>query len=175
MGCGPNDLLEFLASRRSIRKFKHIVPSRDVVKKILDVARYAPSAGNLQPWTFVIITDSAIKAALAKLHQGAAPLEEAPLAIVIACDKELAPISYMLDCANVSLYVMLAAHALGLGSVWVQALKDVPKIQKLVRLPRHLIPVSIIALGYPAESPQPKDKKRLDELAFENFYGAPFQ
>lgn len=167
--------IEFLLSRRSIRKFKKDFPSLDLVKRILDVARYAPSAGNRQPWIFIIVTDPEVKSRLAKIHRWAYPLEEAPIGVVIACNKDTSPDSYLVDCANAAMYVMLAAHAFGLGTVWIQSLRNIEDIQNILNLPNSYIPVSIIAMGYPAETPYPRARKELKEITYINLYGNPLQ
>lgn len=168
---GVDELVQFLLSRRSIRRFRPEPVDMEVVKKVLDVARYAPSAGNRQPWVFIVITDKELKSKLAKIHQWAKPLDEAPLGIAVACDKNVSPDSHQVDCANAAMYIMLAAHALGLGTVWINTLKHVEEVQKLLNLPQNLIPVALLALGHPAESPPPKHRKSLSEIAFVNAYG----
>ncbi|MEM1644635.1 MAG: nitroreductase family protein [Ignisphaera sp.] len=175
MSTDSESFVKFLLSRRSIRKFKKDFPSLDLVKRILDVARYAPSAGNRQPWIFIVVTDPEIKNRLAKIHRWAYPLEEAPIGIVIACNKDISPDSYLVDCANVAMYIMLAAHAFGLGTVWLQTLRNIEDIQNILNLPSNYIPVSMIAVGYPAETPYPKARKELKEITYLNFYGNPLQ
>ncbi|MEM1683825.1 MAG: nitroreductase family protein [Ignisphaera sp.] len=164
-------LIKFLLTRRSIRKFKPDPIDMETVKRILDIARYAPSAGNRQPWIFIVVTDKEIKTKLAAIHPWAYPLNEAPIGIVIACDKNVSPDSYQVDCANATMYVMLAAHALGLGTVWLQTLKNIGDIQKILNLPSNYIPISMIALGYPAESPQLRSRKSLGDITYINSYG----
>ncbi|MEM1541608.1 MAG: nitroreductase family protein [Ignisphaera sp.] len=164
-------ILKFLLTRRSIRKFKPNPIDMETVKRILDIARYAPSAGNRQPWIFIIITDKEIKSKLAAVHPWAYPLNDAPMGIVVACDKNASPDSYHVDCANATIYLMLAAHALGLGTVWLQTLKNIEDIQKILNLPSSYIPISMIALGYPAESPQLKPRKSLSDITYIDSYG----
>mgnify|MGYP001772545603 CR=1 FL=1 len=166
-------LLELLLTRRSIRRFKDTPVGMDVVLRILDVARYAPSAKNRQPWVYIVVSDREVKSRLAGIHEGARPLEGAPLAIVVACDRSVAPESYQVDCANTAMYIMLAAHALGLGSVWIQTLRNIEEIQEILGLPSNYIPIAILAIGYPDEHPQPKPRKPLAEITFLNRYGNP--
>ncbi|MEM0027329.1 MAG: nitroreductase family protein [Ignisphaera sp.] len=168
-------LIKFLLTRRSIRRFKKDPVPLDVVKRILDVARYAPSAGNRQPWIFIVVSDSEIKSKLAKIHRWTYPLEEAPMGIVVACNRDVSPDSYHVDCANATMYIMLAAHAYGLGTVWLQTLRNVEDIQKILNLPANYIPVSMLAVGYPAESPSPKPRKDLKEIAYLNSFGNTLQ
>ena len=167
-GC---DHLRFLISRRSIRKFKDRPVSDELILKILDAARFAPSAKNSQPWEFIVVKDDLLKERLGRIHRYASPLLGAPLAIVVVCDREASPTSYLVDCANAVMYVMLAAHALGLGTVWIQSLRNVEEVQELLELPERLIPVAILAVGWPDESPNPKKRKELREIVHLDRYG----
>ncbi len=171
MSCRVEDLFEFLLTRRSIRHFKPEPVPDDVLLKVLDLARYAPSAGNRQPWVFVVVKDPEVKDKLASLRSGAAPLARAPVGIVVACDRGTSQLSYQVDCACATMYIMLAAHALGLGTVWIQALANTEEIRKLVELPENYVPVAIVAVGYPAEKPQPRPRKPLEEVAYLNRFG----
>ena len=165
------DHLEFLKSRRSIRRFKEEKPPLELILKAIDVARYAPSAKNSQPWRFIIIDDPEVKTKLAEIHLWARPLKNAPLGVVVACHIDESPTSYMLDCANATLYFLLALHALGLGATWIQSLRNVEELKELLGLPNHVVPVAIIAIGYPDENPPPRPRKPLEEIIFYNKYG----
>jgi len=162
--------LKFLRTRRSIRIFKPEPISDELIMKILDVARFAPSAKNKQPWEFIVVKRKDLLDRLSKIHRSAKPIARAPLAIVVICDKRLSPISYQVDCANTAMYIMLAAHALGLGTVWVQALRNIEEIQKILNIPSNKVPIAIIAVGWPAEKPEPRPRKPLNELVHENTY-----
>ena len=156
--------LELLLTRRSIRKYEDREIPLDLVYKILEIARYAPSAKNRQPWRFIVIKSPELRQKLSGIHRGAKPLAKAPLGILVVCDAEEAPDSYQVDCANASMYIMLAAHAPGVGTVWIQALRDQEAIQGILGLPSRLKPVALIAMGWPAEHPEPKPRKTLEEL-----------
>jgi nitroreductase len=168
------ELLNFLISRRSIRKFKPNPVPDELILKVLDVARYAPSARNSQPWVFIVVKDPEIKKKLANVHVWAKPLENAPVGIVVACNTEVSPESYQVDCANATMQIMLAAHALGLGTVWLQTLRNISEIQGIVGLPKNYVPVAMLALGYPDERPSPKKRKELKEIVYLNRYGSVF-
>jgi len=168
------ELLNFLISRRSIRKFRPDPVPDELILKVLDVARYAPSARNSQPWVFIVVKDPEVKRKLANVHVWAKPLENAPVGIVVACNTEVSPESYQVDCANATMQIMLAAHALGLGTVWLQTLRNVSEIQGVVGLPKNYVPVAMLALGYPDERPSPKKRKELKEIVYLNRYGSVF-
>lgn len=172
--CMSNELLNFLMSRRSIRRFKSDPIPDEVLLKILDVARYAPSARNSQPWTFIVVKDVEIKRRLASIHPWAKPLENAPVGVVVACNNELSPESYQVDCANATMQLMLAAHAVGLGSVWLQTLRNIKEVQEIVGLPKNYIPVAMLALGIPDEAPTAKKRKELKEIVHLNKYGSEY-
>ncbi len=165
-----DNCIDFLLSRRSIRKFQDRDVPMEIIEKILDVARYAPSAKNRQPWTFIVVRDREIIDRLSRIHRYASPLRNAPTAIVVACNKLESPVSYQVDCANATMYIMLAAHALGLGTVWIQALRNIEEIQEILKLPQHIIPVAILAVGWPAEKPTARPRKPLAELICINTY-----
>lgn len=164
--------IEFLKSRRSIRKFKPEVPPLDLVLKAIDAARFAPSAKNSQPWRFLIVTDPDVKAKLSRIHPAAKALERAPIAVVVVCNIDESPVSYMLDCSAATVYFLLAAHALGLGTVWIQTMRNIEEIRKTLDIPDSSVPVAMIAVGYPDESPHPPPRKPVEEIVYLNKYGA---
>jgi nitroreductase len=166
-----DDYLEFLKSRRSIRRFRRDPPPLEMILKAIDVARYAPSAKNSQPWRFIVVNDPLLKDRLAEIHPWARPLKEAPVSVVVACHVDESPTSYMLDCANATIYLLLALHALGLGAVWIQALRNVEELRVLLNIPNNAIPVAVIAIGYPDEKPEPRPRRPMSEVVFLNKYG----
>ncbi len=76
----------------------------------------------------------------------------------------------MIDGANAAIYIQLAAHALSLGTVWIQTMRNIRDIQKILKLPEELVPVSILAIGYPDEKPRLRDRIPLDKLVYRNEY-----
>lgn len=142
------ECLKLLLSRRSTRVFEDKEVSDELIKRILDVARYAPSAKNSQPWEFVVVKDEEVRRKLASIHRYAYPLQRAPVAIAVLCNPKLSPDSYLVDCANATIYLMLAAHALGLGTVWIQSLRNIKEINEILGAPEDRIPVALIALPH---------------------------
>jgi len=163
--------IEFLKSRRSIRVFKDEELDLDTILKILDIARWAPSARNAQPWEFIIVRNKETLKKLGELSPATRPILNAPAAIVVVTDPGVAPVTYQVDGACVTMYILLAIHALGLGGVWINALRYQDEIRKLLKMPESKVPIAIVALGKPAEKPKPKPRKDVKEMTYLEYYG----
>jgi len=164
------DAMEAILTRRSIRKYtKQPVPD-EVLKELLEAAMCAPSAGNRQPWCFVIINDRKILNEIPAYHPYAQMLEEAPVAIMVCCDSDLQLGEWgVQDCSAATQNILLAAHAKGLGAVWLGVYPTVPRltaIKKLLSLPERIIPISLISIGYPAEQKPRQDRYRADRVHY---------
>ena len=167
-----NPQIQFLLTRRSIRKFKDEDVPLEILLDIVDVARWAPSSKNRQPWEFIVIRDRSILEKLSTFHPGCKPLSEAKAAIAVVGDPTISPNTYMVDCANATMYILLAAHALGLGAVWINTI-GYEGMKDILKIPKDKALVSLVALGWPAEEPKPKPRKSLDEITYLNTYGNP--
>jgi nitroreductase len=163
------DTLEAIFNRRSIRKYTDRPIPEALLDNILRAAMAAPSAGNQQPWHFLVIDDRSILNAIPQYHPYAQMLKAAPLAIAVC--GELRKLVYdefwVQDCSAATQNILLAAHAQGLGAVWVGLYPDqerVPKTQQLLGLPAEVIPFCFVALGYPAEQKEPSKRYRLSRI-----------
>jgi nitroreductase len=150
------DLLEAIYTRRSIRQFTDQPIPEEQLEEILKTAMQAPSARNFQPWHFVVIDDRDLLKEVPKFHPYASMLETAPLTIAVCGDFTLEKsIEYIaLDCAAATQNMLLAVHGLGLGAVWLGIYpreKRIEGLKKLLHLPQQIIPISLVALGHPAE------------------------
>jgi len=150
------DALEAIFTRRSIRKFKTDPVAPDLVEILLKAAMQAPSANNLQPWHFIVITRREILDRIPTIHPYAAMLKQAPLAILVCGDRNLQPMEgyWVQDCSAATQNLLLAAHALGLGAVWlgVYPREDrIRGIRDLLHVPDEKAPLSLIAVGWPDE------------------------
>jgi len=159
------EIFEAIMTRRSIRRFTNQKVSAETVKKILEAGMMAPSVRNYQSWFFIVIDDRSILDKVPEIHPHAKMLREAPLAILVCGDKnkEKEPAYVVQNCAAVTQNILLAAHALHLGAVWLGILPREPRMQgmrKLCNLPNFVQPVSLIALGYP-------DEKKLSESRYD--------
>ena len=167
-----NPLIRFLVTRRSIRRFRSEDVSDDLLVEIVDTARWAPSSKNRQPWEFIIVKNRETLKKLSKCYPYAGPLSEASAAIAVIGDPKISPKTYLLDCANATMCILLAAHALGLGAVWINSLEN-EEMVKLLNIPKDKTLVSIVAIGWPAEDPKPKPRKNIVEITYYESYGNP--
>jgi len=150
------ETFEAIVTRRSIRQFS-IDPVDDQIRlKLLEAGMQAPSAHNSQPWHFVLIDKRDILFKITKIHPYAKMLDHAPLAIAVCGDLRLEKsIEYLsLNCAAVTENILLAAHALNLGAVWlgIYPRQDrMKELSKLLNLPETVRPMTLIATGKAAE------------------------
>jgi len=150
------DTIETILTRRSIRKYKNKIVSKAMVDQILQSAMYAPSARNYRPWHFIVVDERKVLNDLSELHPYAKMLKEATLAVVVCGDLSIEKEEGYLavNCSAATQNILLAAHALDLGSVWLGLYPRQPRmieIQQYFKLPEHILPISLIAIGWPAE------------------------
>jgi len=166
------DVLEAIKGRRSIRAFKSKAVSTEIVEKLIDAARWAPSAGNIQPWEFIIVRNPEIKRNLAKAALNQSFIEEAPVVIVVCADEIRSSQGYgvrgktlycIQDTAAATQNIHLAAYSLGLGTCWVGAFNE-EEARKILEIPQGVRPVAIIPVGYPAEKPPARNRRPLNQI-----------
>lgn len=150
------EILEGIITRRSIRKYTNQKINNDQVQMLLKAGMYAPSARNQQPWHFMVIDNRDLMNKITEIHPYAKMLSNAQLAILVCGDEtlELSSGYWVVDCSAATQNILLAAHGMGLGAVWLglhpreerkQAIRD------LFKLPGHIQPLSLISVGYPDE------------------------
>lgn len=157
------ETLNAIISRRSIRKYKSQAVESEKIEQLLKAAMYAPSARNTQSWQFIVISERAMLDEIRKVHPYAGMLKEATLAILICGDKTLETNEGYLNtnCSASTQNILLAAHDLGLGSVWLGVYpreERMNALSSLFKLPEHIIPISLVAIGYPAETKEIPDR-----------------
>ncbi len=159
------DFEKAVKKRRSIRQFRaDPVPDR-LIRKMLESAMIAPSAGNHQPCHFIIVKDAEKKKLLVSREWAA----RAPVIVVGCVDPALSPTWHMVDFAIAFEHIILAATNLGLGTCWMGRLED-ETIKKTLNIPDRIKVVAISPFGYPAESPEAKKRKALSEMVhYEEF------
>lgn len=172
-------IMNNILSRTSVRAYTAQPVEDEKVEAILRAAMAAPSAGNKQPWRFVVVKEkSTLEAISAQLHT-MTMAKDAPLAIIVCGDMNATfpgdGLDYWIEDASAATEnLLLAAHAEGLGAVWcgIYPMKErVAFLKELLQLPDNIVPLNVIPIGYPAESPAPKDKWKPEHIHHESWSG----
>lgn len=154
------DVLAAIHHRRSVRRFLPDAVPAATVDELLAAAMAAPSAGNQQPWEFVVVDRRELLDAVATVNPYAEMCREAPLGILVCADprREKFPGFWVQDCAAAVENLLLAATARGLGAVWtgIHPLAErVAGMRRLFALPGEIEPLAFVVLGLPASEPLP--------------------
>ncbi len=165
------DGLDNILARRSIRVYAPQQVPDDVTEKLLRAGMSAPSAQNSQPWEFLVMRDPEKRSAVSALGRYWGMLKSAPLGILVMANlkgyRATRQEFFMQDCSAATENILLAAHALGLGGVWL-GLYPKEELMRGIRgiygIPEDIIPFSIISLGYPAETRPPHDCYNEDKV-----------
>jgi len=197
------EFAEVVRSRRSIRKFKHDPIPEDVLGRILEAGRTAPSGMNRQPWVFGVVSDPDLKQSLVAASGGQEWIAGAPVILCLCAvlDDDITtkpaddmwvrayearygsafmrhllafpdsdPVNLALAQADVIIagqQMYLAAVAEGLGGCWIGYV-DAAEVARRLNLPRGVVCVFMLPIGYPDETPEPVERKGLDEVVFRN-------
>ena len=160
----PEDFLEFIKNRRSIRSFQDKQIPDNEIQMILEAGRWTPSASNKQPWVFYIIRDKEILKEISKNAFYGKHIKRAPLAIAIVGKKTISPNYYIQDTSLVSMTMMLMAWSLGIGTCWTGALNR-KKVKELLNLAENDFLLTILPLGYvKGDIPRPTLRAALDQI-----------
>jgi nitroreductase len=165
------EAMEAILTRRSIRHFTGQPVETETVHELLEAAMSAPSAGNEQPWQFVVVTGRQLLNEIPKHHPYSSMLPGAALAILVCGDlkREKHPGFWVQDCAAATQNILLAAHARGLGAVWLgihPRQKRAEAIGRLFGLPGGVVPLCLIAIGHPAEEKPPPNRYDLTRIHY---------
>lgn len=155
--------MSVLTSRKSIRKYKETPVSEEMVNTILRAAMSAPSAGNQQPWEFIVLRDHEVMKAITEVHPYSKMLLQANVAIVVCGDasKEVFSGFWVQDCSAATENILLSAEENGLGAVWLGVYPDsvrVEAIKTILNLPTSVTPLCIVPIGYPDEVREPVNR-----------------
>jgi nitroreductase/flavin reductase (DIM6/NTAB) family NADH-FMN oxidoreductase RutF len=174
----PDSVINTILTRTSVRSYLNKTVEKEKIEQLLRAGMAAPSAVNRQPWHFIVVTDKKMLAAIADATPNAGMAAQAPLAILVCGDMNKALDGgardfWIQDASAATENILIAAHALGLGAVWTGTYPSqdrCAKIEKLMKMPQNIVPLNTIVIGYPAESPQPKDKWKTENISY-NVYG----
>lgn len=165
------EVFEAIKGRRSIRKYTKDPVPEDLIVEILEAGRWAPSAGNSQPWSFIVLRDEEVRREVADATTYGKFLADAPIGIAVVVDPRASshPVE---DGAIATQNMLLAAHALGMGGCWIGSYNSVyeEKVKEILNIPKNKRLLSIISIGFPAESPT-KTRKGLRQITFTDRYG----
>ena len=167
------DVLEAIKQRRSIRQFTVEPIGKNALERLLDAARWAPTASNQQRWRFVVVTSPSVKELIRKFAPGIFAMPAAFIAICVEKAPDAKPwddVTYLADCAIAAQNVMLAAYEMGIGSCVALSYAKVA-IKEILNLPDDVEPLLMVTLGYPAEAPEPPPRLELNQIAFMDEYG----
>ncbi len=172
------ELEQAISGRYSVRDYSPGPVKRQLIEQILELARMAPSAVNLQPWHFIVITEKGAREALWPVYHREW-FRTAPVVIVACLDREASWKRGIdghdfgeVDLALAIDHLTLAATASGLGSCWICNFNE-QLARHILDLPRHLEPLALITLGYPQGNPPLKKRKSLREIVSWEKYTSP--
>lgn len=166
--------MDIIRQRRSIRKFKNEPVNNAFIVKLLEAAMCAPSAGNQQPWQFIVITEEETRIKLAKTGPHTQMAAKAPALILVCGDlsRETHEGYWPVDCAASTQNILLEATAQGLGSVWLGVHPRSERkayLKEVFKLPEHIIPFSIVCIGYPDEKKEPSNRFDSERIHYEKW------
>ena len=173
------EILQAIKTRRSIRRYLDVPIEWEKVGVVLEAGRLAPSAGNIQEWSFIVVRDEGTRGEIAECCVDGYWMTTAPVHIVIVATIEPIARNYGMrgerlysiqDCAVAATQMMLAAVSQGLGTCWVGAF-DEHVLHRLLSIPDSIRPQLILTLGYPDEKPVMPKRKPLQNLVFLDSYG----
>jgi len=144
------EVFDAIERRKSVRAFDHKPIPEDVLMKILEAGRIAPSASNIQPWHFVVVRDQKKREALSS-GKYAGFLKESPVVIVGCGDKKKSPKWNIIDVTIALENMVLAATGEGVGTCWIGSF-DEEEVRRVVNVPPSCQVVAMLAVGYPRES-----------------------
>ena len=170
------EVLEAIETRRSVRKFKpEEIPEEDLMK-ILEAGRLAPSAGNRQPWRFVVVRDAAIRKKLAETARKQLWTGDAGVMIAALAVSPDTPRVYTRwlerDPMLAIEHIVLAAWSLGYGSCWIGAFTE-EKVKEILEIPEGMKVLCLLPIGVPNEIPKPKGRIPFEEIFHDGKYGSP--
>jgi nitroreductase len=172
------ETMQSIRERRSMRAFLDRPVEREHVERLLEAAAHAPIAGGADHTRFVVVDDREILTRIGRSHSRAEPAERAPLGIAVCADPTAERVEgfWAQDCAAATQNILLAAHDLRLGAVWigVHPTKElVLRVRQLLELPSQVVPVSFVAVGYPSRRPAEREVSLAGRVHWNLWDGTP--
>lgn len=173
------NLFDAMQKRKTTTSFTQQAVEFEKIAQIIQAGMLAPSAGNLQNWQFIVVTEKGLLRELFHHTLEQEVFMTAPIGVIVCADVDLAEKFYGLrgkrlyliqDCAACIENMLLTAEAFDLGACWVGAF-DEEKVASMFGIPKNVRAQAIILFGYPESEPERKEKKRIDYLVYFNRYG----
>lgn len=172
-------VLENILQRKSVREYSAEKLRREQLDSLVRMGMAAPSSKDMRPWQFYVVDDPKLLQALAKAHPYATCVAKAPAAIVVCGDTTVTDDNgrpsqaWMNDCSAATQNILLAAEAMGLGAVWTASWpyeKSMAGVQMALEMPEGILPLAVVAIGYPKGHAKPKDKWDKDLIHYNNVW-----
>jgi nitroreductase len=173
-----NQTINSIMERRSVRQYRDTPVDKETIEVLLRAGVAAPSASNRQPWEIIVVTGQEMRERLAQAHPYAKMLLQAPVCIVVCGSRErfysdpAVHDFWVQDCSAVTENILVAARSLGLGTCWCGVYprrERVEAVTKVLGLPEGIVPLNLIAVGYPDGEPPVKDKWHPDRVHWEGW------
>lgn len=168
------DFFETVEKRRSIRKYKTEQISDKDLKRILEAGRLAPSGGNRQPWSFIIVRKPETKRRLATAANLQQFIADADTVVVALGDQAASRNLYKQDPMIAIEHMALASTALGYGTCWIGAFNE-DEVKEIVKVPENMTVIALLPIGVPNESPPPRSRRAFKEVFFKEAYDKPLE
>ncbi len=157
------DALTAITTRRSVRRFSQKPVPDELINKLINAGRLAPTANNVQPWEFVVVTNKETRERIARLANYGSFIADAPVCIAVFCKDTK---YYLEDGSAATENILITAHAVGLGSCWVAGDKKpyCNEIKEILNVPSTYKLISLLPVGYPLNTPTTHDKRGINEV-----------
>lgn len=171
------EAIDNILTRCSIRKYTSEEVDSETIKKILECAMQAPSAKNQQPWHFVVVKNKVSLGALSQVSNYSWMVKDSKVTIVVCGDLKLEKAKgyWVQDCCAATQNMLLAAHALGLGAVWVGVYpkeERYKKVREILNIPEDIVPLCMVSIGYPDESKDVSLRYKEERVHKEKWFNA---
>jgi len=168
------DVFDAIVERRSVRKYKEEPVYNNALLKILEAARLAPSAGNRQPWMFIVIKNKDRKKELAKVANNQLFIADAGVIIAVLSDPDRSPKWFLQDPMIAVDHMCLEAVELGLGTCWIGAFNE-SAVKSILGIPDKIKVICLLTIGVPAERHGRSSRKSISEITFGEYYGKKYE
>jgi len=165
------DVIEAIKTRRSVRKYKRKYVEQEKIIECLEAARWAPSADNFQPWSFLVVRNEDARKRLSEIHTWGRFMAESPVVVAFLAYPTRSQNYCHGDTAVAVQNFLLAAHSLGLGTCWMGVINTPfePPIKRLLGVPDDVVVLCTVSLGYPDEKPSSTRRPLAETVHWEKY------